>query len=96
MIESTNNITLDLNKEQIAAAKKNPASLNEAIRSLLIQKVMLKEAIDSTMLVRQINREAERLQLKLGGRYFARPRYGCWNTTPTVRDRRNHVDALVK
>jgi hypothetical protein len=57
---------------------------------------MLKGAIDSIMLAQQISRKAERLQLKLGGRYFARPRYGCWNTTPTVSERRNYVDALVK
>jgi parvulin-like peptidyl-prolyl isomerase len=37
---------VNLSKEQIAAAKKDPALLNEAIRSLVIQKIMVREAIE--------------------------------------------------
>jgi len=49
-------------------------------------------AIGAVELVHQLEGQLERTQIRPGGRFLDRPRYGCWSSTPTVREGSQHAE----
>lgn len=53
-------------------------------------------AIDPSELLRQLEQRLTKTGVRPGGRFFDRPRYGCWGSTPTVKERSPHVDIFTR